>query len=77
MAKKQRRAPQSETKPIDVLATIADEIAEAIELQRPHFPADDEDALRGRAEMLRAEHYRIGCWPDFSEVAKAEAKETR
>jgi hypothetical protein len=66
MAKKRKRAGAISIKPIDVFHTIIDEIAEAIELQRPHFPADDEDALRGRAIALRAERYRIGHWPDFA-----------
>jgi hypothetical protein len=74
MTKKQRKPRmQFEVKPIDVLATMLDEIAEAIELQRPHFPNDDDDALRARAEAWRSRRYAAGHWSDFAEVAKAEA----
>jgi hypothetical protein len=73
MIKKRRSRSQIEIKPIDVMATMRDEIAEAVELMRPHFPADDEDALRNRAEALRAQHYQTGRWPDFKKVAAAEA----
>jgi hypothetical protein len=73
MANSSQRKPRSqiEIKPIDVLTTIADEIAEVVELMRPYFPGDDEDTLRDRAMALRAERYRIGHWPDFKEVANA------
>jgi hypothetical protein len=74
MAKKQRKAATAiNIKPIDSFQTILDEIAEAVELQRPYFPDDDEDTLRARAEALRPERYAAGRWPDFAEVAKAEA----
>jgi hypothetical protein len=73
MAKKQRKAATAiKLKSIDVHQTMIDEIAEAVELQRPHFPNDDEDALRAHAVAWRAERYRIGHWPDFAKVAKAE-----
>ena len=73
MTKKQRRPrSQIELTPIDVLTTIVDELAEAVALMRPYFPNDDEYTLRNRAIALRAERYRIGHWPDFSEVANAE-----
>jgi hypothetical protein len=73
LTKKQRKPrSQIEIKSIDVLATIIDELAEAVALMRPYFPDDDEATLCGRAMALRAERYRIGRWPDFSEVANAE-----
>ena len=72
-AKKQPK-PAPAVRGIDVLATLVDEIAEAVELMRPYFP-DDDDALRHRAIALRAERYRAGHWPDFELVAKAEAAE--
>ena len=74
MTKKRKRAGAIEIKPIYVFQTMIDETAEAAGLMRPHFPADDEDALRGRAMAWRAERYRIGHWPDFAELAKAEAE---
>jgi hypothetical protein len=73
MTKKRKPRSRIEIKPIDVLATMADELAEAVELQRPHFPADDDKTLRGRAEAWRAKRYQNGHWPDFAELAKAEA----
>jgi hypothetical protein len=74
MTARRRKTTQRDTvKPIDTFATLLDEITEAVELMRPHFPNDDEDTLRGRAMALRAERYRTGHWPDFEEMAKAEA----
>jgi hypothetical protein len=70
MTKKQRKAATAiSTKPIDVFQTILAEIAEAVELMRPHFPADDDDALRDRALAWRAERYVTGHWPDWSNIA--------
>jgi hypothetical protein len=68
---KQQRKPrtQFEVKPIDTFQTVLDEIAEAIELQRPHFPDDDEDNLRRRAEAWRPERYDTGRWPDWGDIA--------
>jgi hypothetical protein len=76
MAKKRRNAATAiEIKPVNILATILAEIAGAVELLRPHFPADAEDTLRRRAEAWRPKRYASGRWPDFAEVAKAEAAE--
>jgi hypothetical protein len=73
MISRRKSRSRIEIKRIDVLTTIIDEIAEAVTLMRLYFPDDDEDALRGRAEAWRVERYRIGRWPDFKEVAEAEA----
>ena len=51
------------------------EISEAIELQRAHFPNDDELTLRNRAEQFRPYRYKEARWPDFAAVAKREAAE--
>jgi hypothetical protein len=51
------------------------EINEAIELQRAHFPIDDEVTLRHRAEQFRPQKWKEGRWPDFAAVAKREAAE--
>ena len=67
-----RRKPTTETRPIDSFATLLAEIAEAVELMRPHFSNDDEDALRHRATTLRAARYRDGHWPDFAQLAEEE-----
>jgi hypothetical protein len=82
MAKKQRKPATkkqskaaAEIKTIDVLGTLLDEIAEAVELMRPHFPTDGDDALRHRAMALRSQRYRVGHWPDFEQLGKAEAAE--
>jgi hypothetical protein len=75
MAKKRRKTASAVGKPIDVFQTMRDEIAEAVELMRPHFPNDDEDDLRARAEAWRWKRYADGRWPDFAEVAKAEVAE--
>jgi hypothetical protein len=71
--KKRKAASAINIKSFNILATMLDEIAEAVELQRPHFPDDDEDTVRRRAEAWRPKRYANGTWPDFAEVAKAEA----
>jgi hypothetical protein len=76
MAKKRKAATASNIKSFNILATMRDEIAEAVELMRPHFPADDDDALRRRAEASRSRRYANGTWPDFAEVAKAQSTTT-
>jgi hypothetical protein len=74
MAKKRRNAATAiEIKPVNILATILAEIAEAIELQLPYFPDNDEDTLLARAMAWRPKRYATGHWPDFAKVAKAEA----
>jgi hypothetical protein len=72
MKKRRKAATAISIKPIDVFQTILAEIAEAVELMRPHFPNDDDDALRDRALACRAERYQTGHWPDFNEMAKDE-----
>jgi hypothetical protein len=58
-----------------ILESNKREIAEAIELQRAHFPNDDEVTLQHRAEHFRAQKWKQGHWPDFAAVAKKEADE--
>jgi hypothetical protein len=53
----------------DVLVTMADEIAEAVEILRPHYPEDGEADLRQRAAALRAQRYQSGRWPSSSTIA--------
>jgi hypothetical protein len=62
-------------KGLDILETMKAEIAEAVEMMRPHFPGFDEDSLRRRAESLRAQKYRDGRWPDFAEMARKETED--
>jgi hypothetical protein len=57
---------------MDILKTMCAEIAEAIDLMRPHFPQDSEDALFTRAETWRQDRYQKGKWTDFAEVAEQE-----
>jgi hypothetical protein len=73
MTKKRKAATTINVKSFNILATMLAEIAEAVEFMRPHFLNDDEDALRRRAEAWRWKRYANGTWPDFAEVAKAEA----
>jgi hypothetical protein len=61
-------------KGLDIIETLKAEIAEAVEMMRPHFPGDSEDSLCHRAESLRAQRYRDGHWPDFAEIARKEAE---
>jgi hypothetical protein len=58
-----------------IIESLKAEIAEAVELQRAHFPNDDELTLRNRAEQFRWQRYRDGRWPKFAAVAKQEAAE--
>jgi hypothetical protein len=57
----------------DPLESLKAEIAEAMEMMRPHFPNRSEDSLRHLAEALRSERYRSGRWPDFVEMARKES----
>jgi hypothetical protein len=50
------------------------ELAEAVELMRPHFPEYSESDLLNWAGSLRARRYQDGRWPDFAEMAKEMAK---
>jgi hypothetical protein len=76
MAKKRRKtASATEIKPINIVDTLRAEIEEAVELMSPHFPDEDDNALRNRAMgEWRRERYHNGGWPDFAELAKAEAE---
>ena len=58
-----------------IIETLKAEIAEAVELQRAHFPNDDELTLRYRAEQFRPQRYKEARWPDFAAIAKREAAE--
>jgi hypothetical protein len=58
-----------------IIESLKAEIAEAVELQRAHFPNDDELTLRNRAEQFRWQRYRDGRWPRFAAIAKREADE--
>jgi hypothetical protein len=60
----------------DILATMADEVAEAVEILRPHYPQDSESELRHRAEGLRANRYQTGRWPASDELAEKAWEET-
>jgi hypothetical protein len=58
-----------------IIESTKAEINEAIELQRAHFPNDDEVTLRYRAEQFRPHRYKESRWPDFAALAKREAAE--
>jgi hypothetical protein len=58
-----------------IIESLKAEINEAIELQRAHFPNDDEMTLRHRAEQFRAQRWKEGRWPDFAAAAKRELAE--
>jgi hypothetical protein len=60
----------------DILKTMADEIAEAVEIiLRPHYPRENKTDLRRRAEAMRAKRYLRGDWPSSAELAKQASKE--
>jgi hypothetical protein len=82
--RKRGRPPGSKNKPKGIKTKVVThpiiestraEINEAIELQRAHFPNDDEVTLRHRAEQFRSQKWKEGRWPDFAAVAKREAAE--
>jgi hypothetical protein len=54
----------------DILETMRAELAEAVELMRPHFPEESDSDLLNRAECWRPWRYQKGRWPDFAEMAK-------
>ena len=72
MAKKKtnKQASKQAMVQTDILATMADEIAEAVEILRPHYPQDRKPELRHRAEGLRAQRYQTGPWPASDELAE-------
>jgi hypothetical protein len=60
----------------DILATMNEEIDEAVALLRPHYPNKDEVQLRRRAEAMRSRRYEQGRWPSSDELAaKAEVEQ--
>jgi hypothetical protein len=63
----------------NILETLQAELDECVALLRPHYPNEDDNALRERAVRLRPERYEKGRWPSAEEIeadkAKAEAAE--
>jgi hypothetical protein len=72
-----KKSAKADTGPAeaDILVTMTDEIEEAVELLRPHFPADKLASLRDRARSWRSHRYQEACWPDFAQIARDEAAE--
>jgi hypothetical protein len=60
---------------VDGLQAMIDEIAEGVELVRPHYPEADERELKFRAQTLRNEKHRRGSWPGAEELAARAASE--
>jgi hypothetical protein len=60
---------------VDGLQAMLDEIAEGVELLRPHYPDVDERELSFRAQTLKNEKHRCGSWPSAEELAARAASE--
>jgi hypothetical protein len=60
---------------VDGLQAMLDEIAEGVELLRPHYPEADERELGFRAQWLKNEKHRSGSWPAAEELAARAASE--
>jgi hypothetical protein len=60
---------------VDGLQAMMEEIAEGVELLRPHYPEADERELGFRAQTLKNEKHRRGSWPDAEELAARAASE--
>ena len=58
---------------IDTFASMLAEVAEAVTLLRPYYPAASEDELRWRAEAMRPERYAVGHWPSADDLALSAA----
>jgi hypothetical protein len=67
-AEKQTKKPAAPA-PTDILDTLAGEVAEAVEILRPHYPQDSETELHHRAKALRRKRYERGRWPSSDELA--------
>jgi hypothetical protein len=63
------------TRAIDGLQATMEEIAEGVELLRPHYPGADERELGFRAQTLKNEKHRRGSWPGAEELAARAASE--
>jgi hypothetical protein len=60
---------------VDGLQATMEEIAEGVELLRPHYPEADEKELDFRAQTLKAEKHRRGSWASAEELAARAASE--
>jgi hypothetical protein len=60
---------------VDGLQAMIEEIAEGVELLRPHYPEADERELGFRAQALKDEKHRRGNWPAAEEIAARAASE--
>jgi hypothetical protein len=60
---------------VDSLQAMMEEIAEGVELLRPHYPEADERELDFRAQTLKGEKHRRGSWPSAEEIAARAASE--
>jgi hypothetical protein len=60
---------------VDGLQATLDEMAEGVELLRPHYPEADERELGFRAQTLKAEKHRRGSWASAEEIAARAASE--
>jgi hypothetical protein len=60
---------------VNGLQATMDEIAEGVELLRPHYPEADERELNFRAQTLKSEKHRRGSWPTAEDLAARAASE--
>jgi hypothetical protein len=60
---------------VDALQGRIEEIAEASELLRPHYPEADDRELGFRASCLRHERDQLGKYPSTEELAARAAEE--
>jgi hypothetical protein len=58
----------------DILKNMIDELDEAVELLRLHYPHDDERELRERGRIWVRRKYELGKWPE-AEIAERVAAE--
>jgi hypothetical protein len=61
---------------IDSFATLLAELAEGVELLRPHYPEASDEELRARAAGLLGRRYAEGRWPDLGPLPDARAAGT-
>jgi hypothetical protein len=74
--KRTRKSEQPTSECTHVLDTMAAEIAEGVELLRPHYPHDEtvcsnsehDETLHRRALSMLDERYRKGHWPSAEEI---------
>lgn len=76
MKKQKKAAPQpSPATGVSLLENLRAEIAEGVELLKPHYPEAGEAELQDQAQGMLGKRYATGRWPTADELAAKAAAE--